>query len=99
MRTWSGSGSVATCLSGRACSSGIFQTETCASSEAVAKRFREGRERSSRAKNARGGPYAGGPHAIPGEKMVYAHVSDSTVMMYRMVPSRAPESDEVPQIL
>ena len=34
----SGSGSVATCLSGRACSSGIFHTETCASSEAVAKR-------------------------------------------------------------
>ena len=73
--------------------------EVRTAAEAVAKRFREGRERSSRAKNARGGPHAGGPHAIPGEKMVYAHVSDSTVMMYRMAPSRAPESDEVPQIL
>ena len=67
------------------------------------------RRRRRRTGSARAGPlarktreedrHAGGPYAIPGEKMVYAHVSDSTVMMYRMAPSRAPESDEVPQSL
>ena len=72
--------------------------EVRTAANATANGFREGRER--RAKNAhREDSSRGAPYAIPGEKMVYAHVSDSTVMMYRMTPSRAPESDEVPQSL
>jgi len=69
--------------------------EVQAAAEAIASGFREGRVRTSGAKNGTR------EDAVPGEKMVYAHVSDSTVMMYRMdVPaSRAPKSDEVPQSL
>ena len=75
--------------------------EVQAAAEAVANGFREGRGRDS-SHHARREDADAAPDAVPArEKMVYAHVSDSTVMMYRMdVPaSRAPKSDEVPQSL